>query len=121
MSPNLTIADALSLAINVLRDSAESRRMPSGVALNDASASLHLDASETLEQCIADMVVDKRPIGERREKEVAANNAIRTVLGALLRAYELSETAGYGSQVLGPLADAQRETRYALDTAVGRN
>jgi hypothetical protein len=39
----------------------------------------------------------------------------------LLRAHELSESAGYGSQVLGPLADAQRDVRYALDTAMGRN
>jgi hypothetical protein len=57
----------------------------------------------------------------RREKERVANDAIRTALGALLRAHELSESAGYGSQVLGPLADAQRDVRYALDTAMGRN
>lgn len=57
---------------------------------------------------------------DRREKERAANDAIKTALGALLRALELSESAGYGSQVLGPLTDAQREARYALDTAMGR-
>lgn len=56
----------------------------------------------------------------RREKELAANDAIKTALGALLRACELSESAGYGSQVLGPLTDAQRDVRYALDTAMGR-
>ena len=57
---------------------------------------------------------------DRREKERAANDAIKTALGALLRARELSESAGYGSQVLGLLADAQRDVRYALDTAIGR-
>ena len=31
---DLTIADALRLAINVLRDSAESRKMPSGIDVN---------------------------------------------------------------------------------------
>jgi hypothetical protein len=53
--------------------------------------------------------------------ETAANKAIRDALKALLRAMELSEQAGYGSQVLGPLADAQREAQYAYDTATGRN
>jgi hypothetical protein len=58
---------------------------------------------------------------EHTDKEKAANEAIRTALGALLRACELSEGAGYGSQVLGPLVDAQRDVRYALDTVLGRN
>ncbi len=37
----LTLADALRLAINVLRDSAESHRMPSGIALDNARALAH--------------------------------------------------------------------------------
>lgn len=53
--------------------------------------------------------------------EEIANEAIKETLKSLLRAIELSERAGYGSQVLGPLADAQRETQYAYDTATGRN
>jgi hypothetical protein len=53
--------------------------------------------------------------------ETLANDAIRDALKALQRAVELAEQAGYGSLVLGPLADAQRETRYAHDTALGRN
>lgn len=53
--------------------------------------------------------------------ETAANDAIRDALKALQRARELSERAGYGSQVVGPLVDAQRDTRYALDAALGRN
>lgn len=53
--------------------------------------------------------------------EATANEAIKDALKALQRAIELAEQAGYGSQVLGPLADAQRETRYAHDTAIGRN
>ena len=55
------------------------------------------------------------------DKEIGANEAIKTALQALQRAHELSERAGYGSQVLKPLLDAQRETQYAYDTATGRN
>jgi hypothetical protein len=55
------------------------------------------------------------------DKETAANAAIKEALQALLRAQELSEQAGYGSMVLGPLADAKREAQYAYDTAMGRN
>lgn len=46
--PNLTTADALRLAINVLNDVAESRKMPSGVELDLATSELHADAAETL-------------------------------------------------------------------------
>lgn len=53
--------------------------------------------------------------------EFEANNAIKEALKAIQRAIELSERVGYGSQVLGPLADAQRETQYALNTVLGRN
>lgn len=55
------------------------------------------------------------------DKEIDANEAIKTALQALQRARELSERAGYGSQILEPLWDAQRETQYAYDTATGRN
>lgn len=54
-------------------------------------------------------------------EETAANDALKDAVKALQRASELSERANYGSQVLGPLADAHREARYALDTALGRN
>lgn len=54
-------------------------------------------------------------------KEEEANKALADALKAIQRASELSERAGYGSMVLGPLADAQREAQYALDTALGRN
>lgn len=53
--------------------------------------------------------------------EIEANKAIKTALQALQRARELSERAGYGSQVLVPLVDAQHKTQYAYDTATGRN
>jgi len=53
--------------------------------------------------------------------ELAANEAIKDALKAIQRAREFSERAGYGSLVIGPLADAHRETQYALDTALGRN
>ncbi len=55
------------------------------------------------------------------QAETVANQAIGAALKALQRAQELSEQAGYGSFVLGPLVDAQREVQYALDTALGRN
>lgn len=46
--PCRTLADALRLAINVLRDSAESRKMPSGTDLDRAIAALHVDAANML-------------------------------------------------------------------------
>ncbi|MDR5785237.1 hypothetical protein P9281_01490 [Caballeronia sp. LP003] len=49
----LTTALALRTAINVLRDSAESRRMPSGEPLDEASVNLHLDATEVLEDTLS--------------------------------------------------------------------
>jgi hypothetical protein len=55
------------------------------------------------------------------EKETEANSAVKEALKAIQRARELCERAGYGSQVLVPLADAQLNTQYALDTALGRN
>lgn len=53
--PTLTTALALRAAINVLRDSAESRKMPSGEPLDDASAQLHFDAADTLEESLANL------------------------------------------------------------------
>jgi hypothetical protein len=55
------------------------------------------------------------------DKEIAANNALREALQALQRARELCERADYGSMVLGPLFNAQRDTQYAFDSALGRN
>jgi hypothetical protein len=55
------------------------------------------------------------------EKETNANEALKEALKALQRARELCERADYGSLVLGPLFNAQRDTQYALDTALGRN
>lgn len=55
------------------------------------------------------------------DKETAANEAIRDALKAIQRARELSERAEYRSLVLGPLADAQLSTQYALDMVLGRN
>jgi len=53
--------------------------------------------------------------------ESTASEAIKDALKAIQRARELSERAGYGSLVVGPLVDAEREAQYALDTALGRN
>lgn len=50
--PDLTLADALRLAINVLKDAAESRQMPSGIELDQATAELHAEAAETLESSL---------------------------------------------------------------------
>jgi hypothetical protein len=49
----LTTALALRAAINVLRDSAEARRMPSGEPLDDACVRLHFDAADTLEESLS--------------------------------------------------------------------
>jgi hypothetical protein len=55
----------------------------------------------------------------QEEREAVA--AIQAAAQALMRAVELAERAGYGSQIVGSLGDAQRDLRYALDTAAGRN
>ena len=55
--PTLTPADALTLAINVMRDVAESRKMPSGTELDPATAALHADAAETLAETLAALQV----------------------------------------------------------------
>lgn len=49
---DLTVFDALRLAINALRDVAESREMPSGVELDDASAELHASAADVLDESL---------------------------------------------------------------------
>ncbi|MCY0389883.1 hypothetical protein OVY01_22345 [Robbsia sp. Bb-Pol-6] len=49
----LTTAIALRAAINVLRDSAWSRKMPCGEPLDEACVQLHLDAAETLEESLS--------------------------------------------------------------------
>ena len=51
--PDLTTADALRLAINALRDISESRKMPSGVAVDEKTAELHADAADVLEVSLA--------------------------------------------------------------------
>lgn len=51
----MTPADALLLAINLLRDSAESRKMPSGIELDEAAAELHADAADTLETSLQEL------------------------------------------------------------------
>jgi hypothetical protein len=53
---------------------------------------------------------------DEREAQAAIEEAVK----ALTRAAELSERVGYGPQVLGSLADALREARYALATVHGR-
>ncbi|MDR5832557.1 hypothetical protein P9250_32420 [Caballeronia sp. LP006] len=49
----LTTALALRAAINVLRDSAESRRMPSGEPLNEAGVEHHFEAADVLEDALS--------------------------------------------------------------------
>jgi hypothetical protein len=53
--PHMTPADALRLAINVLRDAAEAQKMPSGIALDPSTSALHADAADTLEVTLADL------------------------------------------------------------------
>lgn len=51
--PEITVTTALRLAINLLRDSAESRRMPSGAMLDERSVELHIEAAETLKESLS--------------------------------------------------------------------
>ena len=53
--PQPTPADALRLAINLLRDSAETRRMPSGEGLTDDVVRLHADAADVLEDALSEL------------------------------------------------------------------
>lgn len=48
----LALEDALQAAINLLRDSAESGRMPSGVALPASANNVHRAAAELLEDAL---------------------------------------------------------------------
>jgi hypothetical protein len=52
----MTPADALRLAINVLRDSAESRRMPSGTPIDQATVDIHADAADTLQTSLDGLI-----------------------------------------------------------------
>ncbi|GAB5098156.1 hypothetical protein [Caballeronia sp. HLA56] len=54
-SRDLTLADALRLAINVLRDAFESRSTPSGFEIDAGLAQLHADAAEVLEVSLQDL------------------------------------------------------------------
>lgn len=53
--------------------------------------------------------------------EREALEAIKTALQTLTRATELSERAGYGTQIMLPLRDAKKEVLFALETAMGKN
>jgi hypothetical protein len=53
---DMTVADALRLAINVLRDSAESRKMPSGVELDEVTAALHASAADVLDDSLKQLL-----------------------------------------------------------------
>jgi hypothetical protein len=50
--PDLTVADALRLAINALGDVAESHKMPSGIEPDDATSRLHASAAEVLDESL---------------------------------------------------------------------
>ncbi|MDR5806427.1 hypothetical protein [Caballeronia sp. LZ001] len=52
---NLDLAGALRLAITVLRDSSDNRRMPSGISLGAEIAALHADAAEILELSLKEL------------------------------------------------------------------
>ena len=49
---DVSLSDALLLAINILRDSAESRKMLSGVDLDGATAPLHANAADVLDDSL---------------------------------------------------------------------
>lgn len=51
----LTLKDALRAAVNVLRDSAESGRMPSGDTLPPAALAVHVEAADRLEAELRDL------------------------------------------------------------------
>jgi len=52
----ISLADALRLAINILREAAESRTTPSGFQMDAGLAQLHADAAEILGISLGDLV-----------------------------------------------------------------
>lgn len=60
--PEILLSDAISLAINVLRDVAESQKMPSGISVDLATADLHADASDTLEAFLSEFLENSRKL-----------------------------------------------------------
>ncbi len=54
----MPLEDAIRAAVNVLRDSAESGRMPSGEALPQEAIAVHLDAADRL----LSLLVASRPV-----------------------------------------------------------
>lgn len=50
---DILLSDALRLGINVLRDVAESRKMPSGIEVDQTTADLHAEAADQLESSLA--------------------------------------------------------------------
>jgi hypothetical protein len=57
---SMNLDAALTTAINVLRDVAESRRMPSGVAIGAEVAALHENAATRLELLRTNLKGDKQ-------------------------------------------------------------
>lgn len=53
--------------------------------------------------------------------EAAANETIKAAPQAIQRTRLLCNRAGYGSLATGALFNAQRDTKYALDTTTDRN
>ncbi|GJH13291.1 hypothetical protein CBA19CS11_30655 [Caballeronia novacaledonica] len=52
----ISLADALRIAINLLREAAESRVRPSGVEMDLGLAQLHADAAEILAISLVDLL-----------------------------------------------------------------
>ncbi len=50
--PDMTVADALRLAIDAPRDVAESHKMPSGIDLDEATSELHASAAAVLDESL---------------------------------------------------------------------
>jgi hypothetical protein len=74
--PALTPTDVLQLAFNVLRDSAESRRMPSGIELDAASIDTHADAADVLADWLkAGVDPDDARIGRALKGEIKRQEA----------------------------------------------
>lgn len=55
------------------------------------------------------------------QAEREAVEAMQAAAQALTKAAELAERADYGTQITQSLTEAQKEVRFALDTAHGRN
>jgi hypothetical protein len=114
----IAVADTLRAALNVLRDSVESGRMPSGLALDAGARAVHQAAAERVEQLLG---ADRGPIADEIDRwRRPLSDAPRAFLVALDFAHaDNSARIDWGWPRVGPntwQSAAGELVRYLADT-----